>query len=95
MSTLSCTHGRRRKPSGCWQLAGYVIGLGDRHSHNILIDQRSADVVHIDLGIAFEQARGAALHAVVAVAWTLLLLATPVLRTCHTCGDQSGRRGAS
>lgn len=38
-------------------IAGYIIGLGDRHSHNILIDQRSADVVHIDLGIAFEQGR--------------------------------------
>ncbi len=39
------------------EVAGYIIGLGDRHSHNILIDQRSADVVHIDLGIAFEQGR--------------------------------------
>lgn len=36
-------------------MAGYVIGLGDRHSHNILIDLRSAEAVHIDLGIAFEQ----------------------------------------
>jgi phosphatidylinositol kinase/protein kinase (PI-3 family) len=44
---------------GCQHHAGYLIGLGDRHSHNILIDQRSADVVHIDLGIAFEQARHA------------------------------------
>lgn len=42
---------------GCLRGAGYIIGLGDRHSHNILIDQRSADVVHIDLGIAFEQGR--------------------------------------
>ena len=36
-------------------MAGYVIGLGDRHSHNILLDLRSAEAVHIDLGIAFEQ----------------------------------------
>lgn len=34
---------------------GYVVGLGDRHSMNILIDQASAEVVHIDLGVAFEQ----------------------------------------
>ena len=37
--------------------AGYVIGLGDRHSQNILIDGATAAVVHIDLGIAFEQGR--------------------------------------
>ncbi|CAI5525751.1 unnamed protein product, partial [Closterium sp. Naga37s-1] len=34
---------------------GYVVGLGDRHAMNILLDERSAEVVHIDLGIAFEQ----------------------------------------
>ncbi|BDA48015.1 Serine-protein kinase ATM [Coccomyxa sp. Obi] len=38
-------------------MAGYLIGLGDRHFHNILIDKRSAEVVHIDLGVAFEQGR--------------------------------------
>ncbi len=31
------------------------MGLGDRHSQNILIDQETAEVVHIDLGVAFEQ----------------------------------------
>ena len=36
---------------------GYIIGLGDRHSHNILLDRKTAEVVHIDLGIAFEQGR--------------------------------------
>lgn len=35
--------------------AGYLIGLGDRHSSNILLDLRTAEVVHIDLGVAFEQ----------------------------------------
>ncbi|KAK9828160.1 hypothetical protein WJX74_001187 [Apatococcus lobatus] len=38
-------------------IAGYIIGLGDRHLNNILIDSRSAEVVHIDLGVAFEQGR--------------------------------------
>ena len=37
--------------------AGYIIGLGDRHSHNILLDCKTAEVVHIDLGVAFEQGR--------------------------------------
>lgn len=38
-------------------MAGYLIGLGDRHLNNMLIDKRTADVIHIDLGIAFEQGR--------------------------------------
>jgi len=38
-------------------MAGYVIGLGDRHAHNILVDARTAEVIHIDLGVAFEQGR--------------------------------------
>eukprot|EP00955_Chlamydomonas_euryale_P066784 359648-Chlamydomonas_euryale.AAC.5 len=38
-------------------MAGYVIGLGDRHSGNILLDRTSAEVVHIDFGVAFEQVR--------------------------------------
>ncbi|KAJ8771786.1 hypothetical protein K2173_026963 [Erythroxylum novogranatense] len=36
-------------------MVGYIVGLGDRHSINILIDQATAEVVHIDLGVAFEQ----------------------------------------
>lgn len=36
-------------------MAGYVLGLGDRHGGNILLGTASAECVHIDLGIAFEQ----------------------------------------
>ena len=36
-------------------MVGFVLGLGDRHSSNILIDTGSAELVHIDLGIAFDQ----------------------------------------
>lgn len=38
-----------------WFQVGYIVGLGDRHSMNILIDQDTAEIVHIDLGVAFEQ----------------------------------------
>ena len=38
-------------------IVGYVIGLGDRHVQNILIDRHTADLVHIDFGIAFEQGK--------------------------------------
>jgi ataxia telangiectasia mutated family protein len=33
------------------------VGLGDRHAQNILIDKATAEVVHIDLGVAFEQGK--------------------------------------
>ncbi|KAF2489805.1 hypothetical protein BU16DRAFT_566907 [Lophium mytilinum] len=38
-------------------ILGHVLGLGDRHCHNILLDEQSGEVVHIDLGIAFEAGR--------------------------------------
>lgn len=38
-------------------ILGYILGLGDRHGHNILLDETTGEVVHIDLGIAFEQGR--------------------------------------
>jgi ataxia telangiectasia mutated family protein len=38
-------------------ILGHVVGLGDRHLHNILLDENSGEVVHIDLGVAFEAGR--------------------------------------
>lgn len=38
-------------------ILGYVLGLGDRHCNNILIDEISGEPVHIDLGVAFDQGR--------------------------------------
>ena len=38
-------------------IVGYIVGLGDRHLHNILVDLTSAEVIHIDLGVAFEQGK--------------------------------------
>lgn len=38
-------------------ILGHVLGLGDRHGHNILMDEQTGEVVHIDLGVAFEQGR--------------------------------------
>ncbi|KAG9234773.1 serine/threonine-protein kinase-like protein tel1 [Amylocarpus encephaloides] len=38
-------------------ILGHVLGLGDRHGHNILLDAESGEVVHIDLGVAFEMGR--------------------------------------
>ncbi|KAH8386774.1 hypothetical protein KR093_002440, partial [Drosophila rubida] len=36
---------------------GYVIGLGDRHLDNVLINLSSGDLVHIDYNVCFEKGR--------------------------------------
>ena len=36
-------------------IVGHILGLGDRHTSNILMDNSTGEVVHIDLGIAFDQ----------------------------------------
>jgi ataxia telangiectasia mutated family protein len=38
-------------------IVGYIVGLGDRHPNNILIDKKTAELIHIDLGVAFEQGK--------------------------------------
>jgi len=38
-------------------MVGWVMGLGDRHSENILIDNTTGDLLHIDLNMIFEIGR--------------------------------------
>lgn len=38
-------------------MVGFVVGIGDRHCQNIMLDRRSGECVHIDFGITFEQGR--------------------------------------
>lgn len=38
-------------------ILGHVLGLGDRHCQNILLDTETGEVVHIDLGVAFDAGR--------------------------------------
>ncbi|OWR44587.1 serine-protein kinase ATM [Danaus plexippus plexippus] len=38
-------------------MVGYIMGLGDRHVQNILIDGTTAELIHIDFGIAFDQGK--------------------------------------
>ena len=34
---------------------GYIIGLGDRHMDNLLVDFKKGEVIHIDYNVCFEK----------------------------------------
>jgi len=40
-------------------IVGHILGIGDRHCSNILIDKLTGELVHIDFGIVFEDVSGA------------------------------------
>lgn len=36
---------------------GWLLGLGDRHLDNILFDNRTGELVHIDYNVVFERGK--------------------------------------
>ena len=38
-----------------WSMVGHVVGLGDRHGENILLDQESGDCVHVYFSCLFDK----------------------------------------
>lgn len=36
-------------------IIGYIIGLGDRHLDNLLVDFKSGEIIHIDYNVCFEK----------------------------------------
>lgn len=38
-------------------MVGHILGIGDRHGHNILLDEKTGEAVHIDFGFAFDAGR--------------------------------------
>jgi phosphatidylinositol kinase/protein kinase (PI-3 family) len=43
------------RSTGVMSMLGYVIGLGDRHLDNILLDFETGRVVHIDFNVCFDK----------------------------------------
>ena len=38
-----------------WSAIGHIIGLGDRHAENILIDTKCGEVIHVDFDCLFDK----------------------------------------
>lgn len=51
-SRMKYTHGTATN-----SIVGHMLGLGDRHCNNILLDTRTGEPIHIDLGVAFDQGK--------------------------------------
>ncbi|KAJ1613406.1 FRP1 like and phosphatidylinositol kinase domain-containing protein [Cryptosporidium canis] len=41
------------KSTAVWSMFGYIVGLGDRHAENILIDTNVGDIIHVDFDCLF------------------------------------------
>ena len=41
--------------AAAWSAVGHVIGLGDRHSENILVDTTRGELVHVDFDCIFDK----------------------------------------
>ncbi|GAX80940.1 hypothetical protein CEUSTIGMA_g8375.t1 [Chlamydomonas eustigma] len=58
-SGSAAAHWHRKRKFGvslaATSVVGYLLGIGDRHMDNILLDQESAELVHIDYNVCFEK----------------------------------------
>ncbi|KAL6746420.1 kinase-like domain-containing protein [Haematococcus lacustris] len=43
------------RTNAVWCMTGHMLGLGDRHGENIMIDQVSGETVHVDFGCLFDR----------------------------------------
>ena len=43
------------RTTAAWSMVGYVVGLGDRHTENILFDSTSGACVHVDFACMFNK----------------------------------------
>jgi ataxia telangiectasia mutated family protein len=45
---------RYSRSAAVTSMVGWILGIGDRHLSNIMIDQHNGELIHIDFGIVFE-----------------------------------------
>ncbi len=45
------------RTAAVWSMVGHIVGLGDRHGENILLDAGAGDLLHVDFSVLFDKAR--------------------------------------
>lgn len=45
------------RSAAVWSMVGYILGIGDRHTENILLNQKTGGVVHVDFNCMFDKAK--------------------------------------
>lgn len=53
---------RFTRTTAVWSMVGHILGLGDRHGENLLIDRATGDCVHVDFSCLFDKARALCMH---------------------------------
>ena len=43
------------RTTAVWSMVGHIVGLGDRHGENILLDATTGDAVHVDFAFLFDR----------------------------------------
>ena len=47
--------GRYIRSCAAWSMVGHIVGLGDRHGENLLMDTVSGDMLHVDFACMFDK----------------------------------------
>ena len=51
------------RTAAVWSMVGHVLGLGDRHGENILVDTVTGDCLHIDFACLFDKVPSSQEHS--------------------------------
>jgi phosphatidylinositol kinase/protein kinase (PI-3 family) len=75
------------RTTAAWSMAGHIVGLGDRHCDNLLIDVRRGANVQIDFGHLFDSGRDLPYPEIVA-----FRLTQNMVDSFGVCGVEGGFR---
>ena len=78
------------RSAAAWSMVGHVVGLGDRHGENMLLDATTGDVVHVDFSCLFD--RGLTLEKPEVVPFRLT---QNVVDACGVSGHEGAYRAAA
>ena len=53
------------RSTALWSMVGYIIGLGDRHAENILLNTKTGSCVHVDFNLLFDRAKSLTIPEIV------------------------------